>query len=46
MQTLMQILNSSTSAKPAMTKFQTLFVSLVNMDIFQVTLKFSLFTIY
>ena len=34
----------ATSAKPVMTKLQNLFVGLVNMDIFQMTLKFSLFT--
>ena len=28
-----------------MTQLQTLFVALVNMDIFKITLKFSLFTI-
>ena len=28
-----------------MTKFQNLFVALVNMDIFQMTLKLSLFTV-
>ena len=28
-----------------MTKLQKLFVALVNMDIFQMTLKFSLFTV-
>ena len=43
--TWMQILNPSTSAKPVMTKLQNLFFALVNMDIFQVTLKFSLFTV-
>ena len=36
---------TSTSAKPVMTKLQNLFVTLVNMDIFQMTLKFSLFTV-
>ena len=41
----MQILNPSTSAKAVMTKLQNLFVALLNMDIFQMTLKFSLFTI-
>ena len=35
----------STSAKPVMTKLQTLFVALVNMDIIQMTLKLSLFTV-
>ena len=35
----------STSAKPVMTKLQKLFVLLVNMDIFQMTLTvYSLFT--
>ena len=34
MQTSMQILTPSTSAKPAMTKLQNLLVALVNMDIF------------
>ena len=37
----MQILNPSTSAKPVMTKLKNLLVALVNMDIFQMTLKFS-----
>ena len=45
MHTWMQILNPSTSAKPFMTKLQNLFVVLINMDIFQMTLKFSLFTV-
>ena len=35
---------SLTFAKPFMTELQNLFVALVNMDIFQMTLKFSLFT--
>ena len=43
--TSMQILNPSTSAKPFMTKLQNLFFALVNMDIFQMTLKFSSFTV-
>ena len=42
--TLMKILNPSTSAKLVMTKLQNLFVALVNMDIFQLTLELSLFT--
>ena len=37
--------NPSTSAKPVTTKLQNLFVALVNKVIFQMTLKFSLFTI-
>ena len=45
MHTWMQIINPSTSAKPFMTKLQILYVELVNMDIYQMTLKFSLFTI-
>ena len=45
MLTSMQILNPSTSAKPFIIKLQNLFVALVNMDIFQMTLKFSLFTV-
>ena len=40
--TWIEILNPSTSAKLVMTKFQNLFVALVNMDIFQMTLKLSL----
>ena len=40
----MQILNLSTSAKPVMTKLQTLLVALVIMDIPYITLKFSLLT--
>ena len=45
MHTWIQILNPSTSAKQLLIKLQNLFVALANMDIFQVTLKFSLFTI-
>ena len=41
----MEILNPSTSAKPIMTKLHNIFVALVNMDIFQMTLKLSLFTV-
>ena len=41
----MQILNPSTSGKLLTTKLQNLFVALVNMDVFQTTLKFSLFTV-
>ena len=37
--------NPSTSAKPVMTKLQNVFVALVNMDTFQMTLKLSLFTV-
>ena len=37
--------NPSTSAKPAMTKLQSLFVALVNMNIFQMTLEFGLFSL-
>ena len=40
----MQILNPSTSAKPLVTKLQNLFVALVNLDIFQMTLNFSSLT--
>ena len=43
--TWMQIFNPSTSAKPVKTKLQNLFVALVNMDTFQMTLKFSLLTV-
>ena len=43
--TLMKSWNPSTSAKPDMTKLQNVFVALVNMDIFQMTLKLSLFTV-
>ena len=39
MHTWMQILNPSTSAKPFVTKHQNLFVALVNMDIFHMTLR-------
>ena len=41
--TSMKSLNPSTSAKPIMTKLQNLFIALVNMDIFQMTLKLNLF---
>ena len=41
----MQILNPSTSAKPFMTKLQNLFPAFVNMDIFQMTLKLTFFTV-
>ena len=40
-----KFLNPSTSAKPVMTKLQYLLVASVNIDIFQMTLKFSLFTV-
>ena len=43
--TWMEILNPSTSAKPVITKLQAVFVALVNMDIFQMTFKFSLFIV-
>ena len=43
--TWMQALNLSASVKPFMTKLQNVFVALVNMDIFQMTLKFSLFIV-
>ena len=43
--TWMEVLNPSTYAKLVMTKLQNLFVALVNMDIFQMTLKLSLFTV-
>ena len=46
MQTCVQILNPSTCAEPIATELQYLFVALLNMDIFQMTLKFSLFTVY
>ena len=39
--TWMEILNPSTSTKLVMTKLQNLFVALVNMDIFQMTLTLS-----
>ena len=45
MHTWMENLNPSTSAKPVMTKLQNLFIALVNMDIFQMTPKLSLFTV-
>ena len=41
----MEILNPSTSAKPVITKLQNLFVAIVTIDIFQMTLKESLFTV-
>ena len=41
----MKSLNPPTSAKPVMTKLQNLFVALVNMDTFQMTLKLRLFTV-
>ena len=44
-QTLMQILNPSTSPKPVMTKLQNVIVALVNMNIFQMILTFGLFTV-
>ena len=34
--------NPSTSAKPVMTKLPNVFVALVNMDIFRMTLRLSL----
>ena len=46
MHTLIQSLNPSTSANPFMTKLQNLFVALVNMDVFQMILKFSLYIHY
>ena len=45
MHTSIKSKNPSTSAKPVMTKLQNLFVALVNMDNFQMTLKLSLFTV-
>ena len=45
MHTCMQILNSSSSAKPVMNKLQDLFVALVHTDVCQVTMKLSLFTV-
>ena len=44
MHTCIQILNPSTSVKTVITKLQNLFAALINTDIFQITLKFSLFT--
>ena len=41
-----QVLNPSTSAKSVMTKLHNVFVTLVNMDIFRMTLKFSLVLIW
>ena len=41
----MKSLNPSTSAKPVMPKLQNVFVALVNMDILQMTLKLSLFSV-
>ena len=41
----MKIINPSTSGKPVMNKLPNLFGALVIMDIFQMTLKFSLFTV-
>ena len=41
MHTCMQILNPSTSAKPVVIKLQNLFVTLVNLNMFQMTLKYS-----
>ena len=38
--------NQSTSAKPVMTQLQNSLVALVNMDIFQMTLKFSSLTVH
>ena len=38
-------LNPSTSAKPVMTKLQNLFIALINIDIIQMTLKLSLFSV-
>ena len=43
--TWMQIINPSKSAKPVMTKLPNFFGALVNMDIVQITLKISLFTV-
>ena len=45
MHTWMEMINPSTSAKSVMTKLQNLFVALVNVDIFQMMLKLSLFTV-
>ena len=45
MHTWMKIINPSTSSKPVMTKLQNLFSALVIIDIFQMTLEFSLFTV-
>ena len=40
-----KVLNPSASAKLVIAKIQNLFVALVNMDIFQMTLKLSLFIV-
>ena len=40
-----ETLNPLTSVKPVMNKLQHVFVALVNVDIFQMTLKLSLFTV-
>ena len=40
-----QILNPSTSAKPVMTKLQTLLIEIGNTVFFPMTLKLSLFTV-
>ena len=45
MHTRMKIKYDSTSPKPVMTKLENLFGALVNIEIFQVTLKFCLFTV-
>ena len=44
-QSLTQILNLPTSAKPVMTKLQTLLIEIVDTDIFQMTLEFTLLTV-
>ena len=41
----MEILNPSTSDKVVMSKLQILLIQIVDTDIFQMTLKISLFTI-
>ena len=45
MHTCVKIKNPSTSAKPVITNLQNLFGALVIIDIFQMVLKFSLFTV-
>ena len=44
--TLTKSLNPSTSAKPVMSKLVNLFVSLVNMNVFQMKLKFRLYSLW
>ena len=44
--TWMKSLNTLTSAKPVMSKLQNVFVALVKMGIFKMTLKLNLFTVF